>query len=194
MASERAEAPHCESLILHAPGECKWCDLYPDLQAARKLWRIAFTGHPPTPDETACPADLKRGPESYNNWSGNRAAAPEDKPTPPGVSHTTDPKDPRLHRGIDRQVTNQHEVYLVLSVEERAKGYVRPVRRSYRHSGGASACRTVTTMSAPLAETYARDPSFYGATYCCGCQKHLPVGDFTWMAKGGTDTTDIVGS
>jgi hypothetical protein len=45
-------------------------------------------------------------------------------------------------------------------------------------------CGTRTTMGRALAETYARDPRFYGATYCCGCQMHLAVSEFVW---DGTD-------
>ena len=79
--------------------------------------------------------------------------------------------------------------------EERAKGFVRPVRRSYRHQDPE--CGAVTTMALPLAETYAREPSFYGATYCCCCWMHRPVGmhgEFTWMTGDGQDTTDLVGT
>lgn len=82
----------------------------------------------------------------------------------------------------------QHPDYWVLSEEERAKGFVRPVRQSYVHS----VCGVRTTMGIVLAETYARQPSFYGATFCCGCGTHLPVGehgDFTWDG-----TTDKVGT
>jgi hypothetical protein len=92
------------------------------------------------------------------------------------MSYTTDPNDPEIGRGVDSDKTNQHAKYLVLSEEERAKGFIRPVRRSYIHEK----CGTVTTMGLPLAETYARDPKFYGATYCCGCQKHLLVEEFVW--------------
>lgn len=127
--------------------------------------------------------------------------------------------------------------YLVLSDEERAKGFVRPVRRSYKHVGirgpvrplrdldegsdlerglkssfakyevfgdaddpyrgrfwsqaeldkVGKGCGTVTTMGLALAETYARQPGFYGGTFCCGCCTHLPVGadgEFVW---DGTD-------
>ncbi len=48
-------------------------------------------------------------------------------------------------------------------------------------------CCFVTTMALPLAETYARQPGFYGATFCSGCGTHLPVGadgEFVWE---GTD-------
>lgn len=87
------------------------------------------------------------------------------------------------------------EVYLVLSDEERARGFVRPVRCSYRHHDPE--CGAVTTMGLPLAETYARDPGFYGATYCCRCRMHRPVGkhgEFTWMTEDGQDTTELVGT
>lgn len=93
---------------------------------------------------------------------------------------TTDPKDPRLsHYTGPEQPQPQHEVYLVLSEEERAKGFVRPVRDKYIHLK----CGAVTRMGRELAETYARNPVFYGATYCCNCQAHFPVGvrgEFVW--------------
>jgi hypothetical protein len=78
----------------------------------------------------------------------------------------------------------QHSSYWVLSEEERAKGFVRPVRRSYIHARG-KACGVVTTMSLDIAETYARDPKFYSATFCCGCHEHFPVSEFDWDKGGG---------
>lgn len=46
-------------------------------------------------------------------------------------------------------------------------------------------CRSVTTMQgAELAETYARNPTFYGSTYCVSCRKHLPVEEFVWSRDG----------
>jgi len=145
------------------------------------------------------------------------------------MSHTTDREDPRLTRGSDSEPTKQAEVYLVLSEEERAKGFVRPVRAEYRHVGlrpnfplrdltdeenerygdagyvkyeeypkgrypgcvtgrfwtqeelDTKGCGGVTKMSLPLAETYAREPKFYGATYCVHCRMHRPVAEFEWM-------------
>lgn len=151
---------------------------------------------------------------------------------------TIDPKDPRLRRGVDEQPGPQNEVYLVLSEEERAKGFVRPMRQSYVHVGpsgpthplsdltaeqkeryadigyvkfeaypgdgsvvgrywtqaqldavGRGGCGSKTTMGLALAETYARDPKFYGSTYCCVCQKHRPVDEFRWDG-----TNEAVGS
>jgi hypothetical protein len=67
----------------------------------------------------------------------------------------------------------QHESYYVLCEEERAKGFVRPVRDRYRHKK----CGTFTTMGRALSETYARDPHFYGATMCCACGTHFPLVD-----------------
>ena len=48
---------------------------------------------------------------------------------------TTDPGDPRLTRGVDETPSGMAAVYLVLSEEERAKGFARPLRLSYRHAG-----------------------------------------------------------
>jgi hypothetical protein len=143
------------------------------------------------------------------------------------MSLTNDPNDPGLKK---TRPDGQQEAYLVLSEEERARGFVRPVRLSYRHVGRrpryatrplteeeiatwgdtfvvfepypesegkpgrywtnaelSPRCGTVTTMARPLAETYARDPSFYGATFCAYCGAHFPVGaagEFVWE---GTD-------
>lgn len=96
--------------------------------------------------------------------------------------HTTDPRDPRLTHGadpVDGGPVDQADVYLVLSDYERAKGFVRPVRKTYVHQ----ACGVATTMSQAIAETYARQPSYYGATYCVACRQHRPVGaggEFVW--------------
>jgi hypothetical protein len=98
---------------------------------------------------------------------------------------TTDPTDTRLGHGVDREKTPQHEAYLVLSEEERAKGFIRPFRNKYVHK----TCGVETRMGDALSETYARNPKFYGATYCVGCEKHLPVAEFTWSADD-----EVVGS
>lgn len=83
------------------------------------------------------------------------------------------------HKEIN-PVTGQQKGYVVLTEEERAKGFVCPVRRTYLHK----VCGTTTTMNHALAETYARDPGFYSGTFCCYCKKHLPLTEFVW---DGTD-------
>src|SRR5258708_4872190 len=131
---------------------------------------------------------------------------------------TDDPSDPRLGRGSDDVPVSQHDVYLVLSVAERANGFVRPYRDSYVHVGlqpqhplreltldekerydrfgyamfepypesespvtgkfwthtelARKPCGARTKMGRALSETYARDPHFYGSTYCVGCSMH----------------------
>ena len=169
------------------------------------------------------------------------------------MSLTTDPNDPQLKEG-QKNETGQHEIYLVLSEEERAKGFIRPYRDAYVHKGTKierddegrllgrlikiddeeypkndyytkekgyggyikypegyhkyakyitteeveaiidrkshfGGCGTLTTMGMALSETYARDPKFYGATFCTGCNKHLPVEEFVWDVDG-----EILGS
>lgn len=103
---------------------------------------------------------------------------------------TTDSNNPKLKYGIDDVPTDQNEVYLVLSEEERSKGFIRPLRYEYFHE----TCRTKTIMSRAIAETYARDPKFYGATYCCFCKKHRPVAEFLWVDRSGITTNIVVGS
>lgn len=90
---------------------------------------------------------------------------------------TDDPHDLRLY---ERENGEQNEVYLVLSEEERAKGFIRPYRNSYIHGY----CGVLTRMNQAISETYARDPKFYGLTWCMSCKKHLPVSEFTWDKDG----------
>lgn len=69
--------PHCDASVLHAPGECRWCDARSDWQELRKLWGIAFTGKQPTERQIACPSDFRRGFDGAGRqWPGNRAETP----------------------------------------------------------------------------------------------------------------------
>ena len=101
---------------------------------------------------------------------------------------TTDPNDPRLGHGTDPEPIPQHDVYLVLSKEERAKGLVRPLEQRYIHAAELGGCGVVTKMGYDLSETYARNPNYYGSTYCEGCRMHNPVGingEFYWCDNIG---------
>jgi hypothetical protein len=44
----------------------------------------------------------------------------------------------------------------------------------------------VTTMGRALSETYARQPDFYGASYCVTCRMHVPVADLDWYGDDGS--------
>jgi hypothetical protein len=80
----------------------------------------------------------------------------------------------------DLKANGQQKGYIVLSDAERKRGFVRPVRTTYVHQK----CGVATHMGTALAETYARDPSFYVGTFCVGCQRHFtfgkPDGLFHW--------------
>jgi hypothetical protein len=80
------QAPHCDAKILHAPGECQYCDDKPEWQELRQMWGIAFTGHSnetiPYPDRNGntiekslipCPSEWDRPVEIINKWGGNIA-------------------------------------------------------------------------------------------------------------------------
>ena len=102
------------------------------------------------------------------------------------------------HREIN-PATGMQKEYVVLTAAERAKGFVRPVRRSYVHVGKPpegekftypitktfpGGCGTRTSMSNATAETYAREPKFYSGTFCCECRQHFDLDQFVWE---GTD-------
>jgi hypothetical protein len=69
---KRAHMPHCDQRVLHAPGECDHCDEYPELQDAREMWGINYTGHRDE-DKLMCPAEMHRVLGTINQWPGNQA-------------------------------------------------------------------------------------------------------------------------
>lgn len=73
--------PHCDQRVLHAPGECTFCDKRPDWQVLRTRWGIAFTGKTPEDTEYSkqlpCPADFNRG-DKHKAWHGNVASPPDE--------------------------------------------------------------------------------------------------------------------
>jgi hypothetical protein len=94
---------------------------------------------------------------------------------------TEDPKEAR-ESGID-PVTGMQNKYVVLSEEERSKGFVRPLRKAYVHIP----CGSVTWINQAIAETYAANPKYYSGTYCAGCRDHFPVGESGEFVWDGTD-------
>lgn len=70
MSNSIKQFPHCDSRILHAPGECEVCDNYSDWQELRKVWKINFTGHHDQGLQV-CPAELARPIETIEKWYGN---------------------------------------------------------------------------------------------------------------------------
>ena len=94
-----------------------------------------------------------------------------------GSGEPLDESNEASHREL--KPNGQQKDYVILSAEERAKGFVRPVRQTYKHL----TCGGVTTMSLAIAETYARNPKFYSGTFCVKCGSHYPVGaegEFVW--------------
>ena len=109
---------------------------------------------------------------------------------------------PVTHDHRELKSNGQQKDYVVLSDAERAKGFVRPVRCTYLHVGhdpvmdgtvlikaGKSGCGCRTKMHIKIAETYARDPSFYSSTFCVTCGVHRPLDEFVWEG-----TNEQVGS
>lgn len=90
--------------------------------------------------------------------------------------HPTRPLTP------DEQKHHASRGYVVW--EEYPPGESAVVGRFWTQEQLSGGCGVETKMSQEIAETYARDPIFYGATYCCNCKKHFPVGangEFVWQ-------------
>jgi hypothetical protein len=71
----KAPFPHCDSRVLHAPGECVFCDDFPKKQALRMYGRVNFTGHHDA-NKRPCPAEQVRDLDHIERWVGNRKLAP----------------------------------------------------------------------------------------------------------------------
>ena len=87
------------------------------------------------------------------------------------MSLTTNRDDPGLGEILPN---GQQASYLILSEEERAKGFVMPVYRSYKHVR----CGCQTNMAQALCETFARNPKFYSGTFCCYCGSHFDLFEY----------------
>jgi hypothetical protein len=207
--------PHCDSRILHEPGKCKYCDGHPDWQELREAWGINFTGNTlKNPKLMPCPAETQRPIEAINQWGGNVPMKHPLEPNGANLSKLLDDidkdieeqkklsfnkatlsgKEPDLkyyeeNGGAPQPLdsTGMHKDYWVLPDEDLKKGFVRPVRYSYKHL----VCGSTTTMAKKIAETYAANPKYYGSTFCATCGAHYPVGeygDFVWPdgSKVGT--------
>lgn len=83
------------------------------------------------------------------------------------------------------QKTGMHQDYWILSQNELDKGFIRPIRQTYKHIK----CGQTTTMNIKIAETYAVNPKFYSGTFCATCGSHFPVDEFVWK-----NTDEKVGS
>jgi hypothetical protein len=115
-------------------------------------------------------AEQKKNPPPVNL---NARVLADGTPVPEDASHTEIRPD------------GQQKGYVVLTAEERGKGFVRPYRDAYRHL----TCGKITTMGRAIAETYSRLPSFYTGTFCSSCRGHFPVGEngeFVWYEMDGT--------
>lgn len=64
-------APHCDAMILHAPGKCLVCDYYPNRQQDRVDSNTNFTGEE-DPAKFPCPSTYLRSGEKRDRWPGNR--------------------------------------------------------------------------------------------------------------------------
>lgn len=58
--------------------------------------------------------------------------------------------------------------------------FVQSVRDTYVHEE----CGTSTTMLGDLPESIARNPTYYGKTFCTTCGKHVPVEEVHWEEDG----------
>jgi hypothetical protein len=66
-------SPHCDALVLHRPGTCRYCDLYPERQKQRLHNNVNFTGEY-RPGKQDCPSELRRPLSMIEKWPGNRPA------------------------------------------------------------------------------------------------------------------------
>lgn len=121
-----APYPHCNSDTLHAPGECYYCDKYPQAQQARIDRSIAFS------------------PLEANGWSGNVAVQAGELHSHMGAAYVVGDREAQLLEGDGpcainfvrgwRCTRNQHSAgpcALVPTWWNRSR-FARRYRRSFR--------------------------------------------------------------
>ncbi len=91
------------------------------------------------------------------------------------------PKHPL--RELTKEEHDQYDKYDYVKFEAYPESESPVTGKFWTQKSLTSGCGTVTNMGLELCETYAREPSFYSATFCAGCRTHLPVGahgEFVW--------------
>lgn len=58
----------------------------------------------------------------------------------------------------------------------KSQGYVRPVRRIYKHEK----CGKQSALGIRLAEEYAKQPEYNKTAFCCDCGKQYNVAEYKW--------------
>lgn len=87
-------------------------------------------------------------------------------------------------RDLTPEEIDRHRVQGYVKYEQYPESESRACGRYWTEKQLNSGCGQVTTMSRKIAETYARDPGFYGGTFCSTCMAHFPVGpngEFEWL-------------
>lgn len=145
-----------------------WAVVYSVGETGDTKWHSSVEDTLPPPSSAA----TERAPAPPTDPSLHKLATISGEPPAAGYERADAPQpvDP---------ATGQNKDHWVLPEEERAKGYIRPVRRGTTHLK----CGTTTYMPVDCAETYARDPKFYSKTFCFSCKAYLPVGpdgEFVW--------------
>lgn len=75
---------------------------------------------------------------------------------------------------------SQLEANYLLTEEELNLGYVRPLRKEYRHDR----CGEITSVSLMVAEVLASYPRYYASVLCSTCAVQMPVREFRWTEDG----------
>lgn len=70
--------PHCDSMILHKPGTCTYCDFYPNRQRDRIESNTNFSNEN-DPNKLPCPSTYLRPADVRDKWAGNRPYLEETK-------------------------------------------------------------------------------------------------------------------
>ena len=76
----------------------------------------------------------------------------------------------------------QQEEYVTLPEEDRETGSLDGVPRVYKHDK----CGGMTGMPEEIIRSYLANPWLYmaDASYCCGCEKHVPCRELVWVETG----------
>jgi len=61
----------------------------------------------------------------------------------------------------------------------KAGGFIRPVRNSYRHD----VCGKHTRLGQSIAEAFAREPKFYDVIFCSQCIERFSIKEFSWTGQ-----------
>lgn len=146
-------------------------------------------GKPPREgyEDAPTPAPIPAGGQAAAYWVLSEAERRKGfvRPVRDEYKHIGPPKAKHPLRDLTPEEAERYATYRYVAYEAYPESESPVLGRFWTQEQlQRTGCGTITRMGPAIAETYARDPGYYGSTFCVRCGGHFPVGadgEFAWL-------------